>query len=37
VNLAAFGLLWLTLLVLRFGLGRAEERAQALLLQGREG
>ena len=37
VNLAAFGLLWLTLLLLRFGLGRAEERAQALLLQGREG
>ncbi|MHC1701990.1 MAG: cytochrome c biogenesis protein [Humidesulfovibrio sp.] len=37
VNLAAFGLLWLTLLVLRFGLGRAEERAQALLLAGREG
>lgn len=37
VNLLAFGLLWLTLLVLRHGLGRAEERAQALLLQGREG
>ncbi|MBU1041930.1 MAG: cytochrome c biogenesis protein CcsA [Proteobacteria bacterium] len=37
VNLLAFGLLWLTLLVLRYGLGRAEERAQALLLQGREG
>ena len=36
VNLAAFGLLWLTLLLLRFGLGRAEERAQAML-QGREG
>ncbi|MDP3425898.1 MAG: cytochrome c biogenesis protein CcsA [Humidesulfovibrio sp.] len=35
-NLLAFGLLWLTLLVLRYGLGRAEERAQALL-QGREG
>lgn len=36
-NLGAFGLLWLTLLAARFGLGRAEERAQALLLQGREG
>lgn len=36
VNLAAFGLLWLLLLVLRYRLGRAEERAQALLL-GREG
>jgi heme exporter protein C len=35
-NLLAFGLLWLTLLVLRYGLGRAEERAQAML-QGREG
>ncbi|MDQ7834688.1 MAG: cytochrome c biogenesis protein CcsA [Humidesulfovibrio sp.] len=34
-NLLAFGLLWLTMLVLRFGVGRAEERAQALL-QGRE-
>jgi len=37
VNLLAFGLLWLTLLVLRVGVGRAEERARALLLQGREG
>ncbi|PKN08315.1 MAG: cytochrome C biogenesis protein CcmC [Deltaproteobacteria bacterium HGW-Deltaproteobacteria-8] len=37
VNLLAFGLLWLTLLVLRFGVGRAEERARALMLQGREG
>jgi len=34
-NMLAFGLLWLTMLVLRFGVGRAEERAQALL-QGRE-
>ena len=35
VNLAAFGILWLTLLLLRYRLGRAEESAQALL-QGRE-
>ena len=35
VNLAAFGLVWLLLLVLRYRLGRAEESAQALL-QGRE-
>lgn len=35
VNLLAFGLLWLALLVKRYGLGRGEERAQALLL-GRE-
>ena len=34
VNLAAFGLLWLTLLWARYSLGRAEERAQALLLHG---
>lgn len=34
-NLVAFGLLWLTLLLARHDLGRAEERAQALM-QGRE-
>jgi heme exporter protein C len=32
VNLAAFGLLWLTLLVARYRLGRDEERARALML-----
>ncbi len=37
VNLGAFGVLWLTLVLGRFGLGRAEERARALLLGGREG
>jgi len=34
-NLAAFGLLWLTLLLARHRIGRAEERARALLLEGR--
>lgn len=37
VNLGAFGVLWLTLVLGRVGLGRAEERARALLLGGREG
>lgn len=36
VNLLAFGLLWLALLLGRYGIGKAEERAQALLLEGRE-
>jgi heme exporter protein C len=31
-NLAAFGLLWLTLLLARYANGRAEERAHALML-----
>jgi heme exporter protein C len=31
-NIAAFGLLWLTLLLARYALGRAEERARALML-----
>ncbi|MBA4359018.1 MAG: cytochrome C biogenesis protein CcmC [Desulfovibrio sp.] len=37
VNLVAFGLLWLTLLLARYAVGRAEERALALMLHGREG
>jgi heme exporter protein C len=37
VNLVAFGLVWLVLVLGRQGLGKAEERARALLLGGREG
>jgi len=37
VNLAAFGLLWLTLLLARHRLGRDEERARALMLGRGEG
>jgi len=36
VNLGAFGLVWLALVLGRLGLGRAEERARALMLGGRE-
>jgi len=32
VNLAAFGLVWLAMLLARYRIGRAEERARALLL-----
>jgi len=31
-NLVAFGFLWLTLLLARYALGRAEERARAFML-----
>ena len=37
VNLVAFGLVWAVLVGLRRGVGRAEERARALMLSGREG
>jgi len=37
VNLVAFGLVWLVLVLGRQELGKAEERARALLLGGREG